>query len=155
MAFLGSFMNQLMGSIDNKIKDGEAEQSGQGLATESGSGSGSTSRSPSTSGPAAKDAEPEWTDGDTSEMMDLMELALGRISRKVVTNMEREKYGRDEGLGDEIELEMLEDTIRATKEDTSSVIKEISNVMQVCQTFGWPSFKQGRIRHKPWPIQTL
>ena len=127
MAFLGSFMNQLMGSIDNKIKDGQSEQSGQ----QSGSGSGSTSRSPSTSGPAAKDAEPEWTDGDTSEMMDLMEVALGRIRRRVVTNMEREKYGRDEGLGDEIELEMLEDTIRETREDTSSVIKEISTVMQV------------------------
>ena len=127
MAFLGSFMNQLMGSIDNKIKDGQSEQSGQ----LSGSGSGSTSRSPSTSGPAAKDAEPEWTDGDTSEMMDLMEVALGRIRRRVVTNMEREKYGRDEGLGDEIELEMLEDTIRETREDTSSVIKEISTVMQV------------------------
>ena len=123
MAFIGSFMNQLMGSKDNKIKLGESEQSGQELAAGSGSGSGP--------------AEPEWTEGDTSEMMDLMELALGRIRRRVVTNMEREKYGRDEGLGDEIELEMLEDTIRETKEDTSSVIKEISTVMQVCKRFSW------------------
>ena len=58
-----------------------------------------------------------------------MSQALEKVQVILVTKMTSEPS--DEGLAEEMVLEQLEDRIKVAKEDTSSVVQEITSVMQV------------------------
>jgi len=84
----------------------------------------------------AEDTEDkEWTDGDTSEMMGLMEIALEKMQNNLFTTLNEEMHGRAveggeaEGEVDveaevRAEVEQLEDNIKAAKTDTFSVVQD-------------------------------
>ena len=71
----------------------------------------------------------KWTEKDTNNMMDLMEVALQRVKEKMA---KKRKVGlEDEGLEEEMEVEQLEDQVLAATNETMTVLKEITSVMQV------------------------
>ena len=77
----------------------------------------------------AKKKKDKWTDKDTNNMMDLMEVAMERVKEKLV---KKRKVGlEDEGLEEEMEVEQLEDQVLAATNETMTVLKEITSVMQV------------------------
>ena len=77
----------------------------------------------------AKRKKDKWTEKDTNKMMDLMEVALQRVKEKLV---KKRKVGmEDEGLEEEMEVEQLEDQVLAATNETMTVLKEITSVMQV------------------------
>ena len=65
----------------------------------------------------------KWTEKDTNSMMDLMEVALKRVKEKLV----KKRRVEDKGL----EVEQLEDQVLAATNETMTVLKEITSVMQV------------------------
>merc|ERR1719289_612516 len=62
-------------------------------------------------------------------MMDLMEVALKRVKEKLKNK--RKAGCEDEGLGEDIEVEQLEDQVLEATNETMTVLKEITSVMQV------------------------
>merc|ERR1719370_2420594 len=79
--------------------------------------------------PNDDDDEPEWTEQDTGMVMDIMEIALEKMKDNLVSKINSE--ANDEGLADEMELEQLEDKVKAAKSDTESVVQEIGTMVQV------------------------
>ena len=71
----------------------------------------------------------KWTERDTQSMMDLMEVALKRVKEKLKNK--RKAGCEDEGLGEDIEVEQLEDQVLEATNETMTVLKEITSVMQV------------------------
>ena len=71
----------------------------------------------------------KWTEKDTQSMMDLMEVALKRVKEKLKNK--RKAGCEDEGLGEDIEVEQLEDQVLEATNETMTVLKEITSVMQV------------------------
>ena len=71
----------------------------------------------------------KWTERDTQSMMDLMEVALKRVKDKLKNK--RKAGCEDEGLGEDIEVEQLEDQVLEATNETMTVLKEITSVMQV------------------------
>ena len=74
----------------------------------------------------ARAEDTEWTEGDTGELMDIMETALTRVRRRIATKLGRLGRGGSQSSLGEPSLESL---VTSAHTSTLGVVEEINNGM--------------------------
>ena len=72
----------------------------------------------------AREEDTDWTEGDTGELMDIMETALTRVRRRITAKLGRLGRGGSQSSLGEGGLESL---VTSTHTSTLGVVEEINN----------------------------